>query len=96
MDVLSLMVATVTGSNEAPLCCGLSTVVTVQTLDWTECGGTSWSCDAAHSLLDLLLPLLLRQPTLGLLVQVTGQLLLMGTPLLFRRHLILSGTNEHK
>lgn len=58
-------------------------------------GDVSSSHNAAHSLLNLLLSFLLRQPALGLLVQVTGQLLLVRPPLLLRRHLILSGTNEH-
>lgn len=47
-----------------------------------------------RSLLDLLLPLLLRQAPLGLLVQVIGQLLLVGPPLLLRRHLVLRRTTD--
>lgn len=50
---------------------------------------------SGHSLLDLLLALLLRQTALGFFVQVIGQLLLVGPPLLLRRHLVLEINNRH-
>lgn len=54
-------------------------------------GGSKMS---RHSLLNLLLALLFSQATLGFLIQIVGQLLLVGSPLLLRRHFILCQTTD--